>query len=45
MTNHIEPTDYELKELQAEYDAEIEAIHRELCAEEYADAMMTELGL
>ena len=48
MTNDLTPTDFELSELQAELDSENETtqreIHSDCFGDDYADAMMKELG-
>ena len=47
--NETTPTDFELSELQAEIDSENETtqreIHSDCFGDDYADAMMKELGL
>jgi hypothetical protein len=39
------PTEFELRELQAEVGGETDLIHADLSGDDYADAMMIELGL
>ena len=49
MTNDLTPTDFELQELQAEIDSENESTQNDILSdcfgEDYADAMMKELGI
>ena len=39
----IEPTDFEMAELQAEYEAEMMTIQRELDADEWVELMMKDI--
>ena len=39
----IEPTDFEMAELQAEYEAEMMTIQRELDADDWVELMMKDI--
>ena len=49
MRNDLTPTDFELQELQAEIDSENESTQNDILSDcfgdDYADAMMKELGI